>query len=81
VARQTNYPFPDPALGSGRKDDRNEPTASDGITGDAVGATEQLCRVAVTDPKSFCGLLGKGVPIKVEGEGNPPVLQVTVDRA
>src|SRR5215510_4555756 len=46
----------------------------------ALGGVEYLKRVAITDPKSFCALLGKMVPIKVEDDDNPPVLKVMVDR-
>jgi len=46
----------------------------------ALGGVEYLKRVAITDPKTFCALLGKIVPVKVEGEDNPPVLKVMVDR-
>jgi len=46
----------------------------------ALGGVEYLKRVAITDPKSFCALLGKLVPVKVEGEDSPPMLKVMVDR-
>ena len=46
----------------------------------ALGGVEYLKRVAITDPKSFCALLGRLVPVKVQGEDSPPVLTVSIDR-
>jgi hypothetical protein len=45
-----------------------------------VGGVEYLCAVAREDPKAFCALLGKLIPVKVGGdEDNPPVLRMTID--
>ena len=42
----------------------------------ALGGVEYLCAVAREDPKAFCALLGKLIPVKVAGdEENPLVLQ------
>lgn len=47
----------------------------------ALGGVEYLKRVAIIDPKTFCVLLGRIVPVKVVGdEENPSVLKVMVDR-
>ena len=46
----------------------------------ALGGVEYLKRVAITDPKSFCALLGKVVPVKVESEDSPPMIMATIDR-
>ena len=40
----------------------------------ALGGVEYLKRVAISDSKSFCDLLGKIVPVKGESEDSPPVL-------
>ncbi len=46
-----------------------------------AGGVEYLCAVAREDPKAFCALLGKLIPVKVGGdEDNPPVLRMMVDR-
>jgi hypothetical protein len=45
-----------------------------------VGGVEYLCAVAREDPKAFCTLLGKLIPVKVAGDAeNPSVLRVTID--
>src|SRR5215813_4027620 len=46
----------------------------------ALGGVEYLKRVAITDPKSFCALLGKIVPVKVESKDSPPMIMATIDR-
>ena len=41
---------------------------------------EYLCAVAREDPKAFCALLGKLIPVKVAGDAeDPPVLRMTID--
>jgi hypothetical protein len=46
-----------------------------------LGGAEYLRKVATEDPKAFCALLGKLIPVKVAGdEGNALVLRVAVDR-
>ena len=46
----------------------------------ALGGVEYLCAVAREDPKAFCALLGKLIPVKVAGDAeNPPVLRMTID--
>jgi hypothetical protein len=46
----------------------------------ALGGVEYLKHVAITDPKTFCALLGKLIPVKVAGEAeDPPVLRMTID--
>ena len=41
---------------------------------------EQAAKVGSEDPKAFCALLGKLIPVKVGGdEDNPPVLRMTID--
>src|SRR5262245_13707334 len=45
-----------------------------------LGGVEYLCRVARDDPKAFCALLAKIIPVKVAGdEDNPMALRVTID--
>ena len=47
---------------------------------DTVGGVKYLKRVAINDPKAFCALLGKLIPVKVAGDAeDPPVLRMTVD--
>ena len=47
----------------------------------ALGGVEYLCAVARKDPKAFCALLGKLIPVKVKGdEDNPITLHATIDR-
>jgi hypothetical protein len=47
----------------------------------ALGGVEYLCAVAREDPKAFCALLGKLIPVKVAGDAEePPVLRMTIDR-
>ena len=47
---------------------------------DTVGGVKYLKRVAITDPKAFCALLGKLIPVKVAGDAEePPVLRMTID--
>jgi len=46
----------------------------------ALGGVEYLCVVAREDPKAFCALLGKLIPVKVAGDAeDPPVLRMTID--
>ena len=46
-----------------------------------VGGVQYLCKVAADDPKAFCALLGKVIPVKLEGgEDNPVVMRVAIDR-
>jgi len=46
----------------------------------ALGGVEYLCAVAREDPKAFCALLGKLIPVKVAGDAeDPPVLRMTID--
>ena len=43
----------------------------------ALGGVEYLCAVAREDPKAFCALLGKLIPVKVAGDAeDPPVLRM-----
>ena len=45
-----------------------------------VGGVEYLRKVATEDPKAFCALLGKLIPVKVAGDAeDPPVLRMMVD--
>ena len=45
-----------------------------------VGGVEYLRKVATEDPKAFCALLGKLIPVKVAGDAeDPPVLRMTID--
>jgi len=46
----------------------------------ALGGVEYLCAVAREDPKAFCALLGKLIPVKVAGDAeDPPVLRMAID--
>jgi hypothetical protein len=46
-----------------------------------LGGAEYLRKVATEDPKAFCALLGKLIPVKVAGdEDNALVLRVAIDR-
>jgi hypothetical protein len=46
-----------------------------------LGGVEYLTKIATTDPKAFCTLLGKLIPVKVAGDAeNSSVLRVAVDR-
>ena len=46
-----------------------------------LGGAECLCAVASEDPRAFCALLGKLIPVKVAGEEeNVLVRRVAVDR-
>ena len=48
---------------------------------DMVGGAEYLRTLATTDPKAFCALLGKTVPVQVGGDPDNPVrVTMTVDR-
>lgn len=38
-----------------------------------VGGADYLARVAIEDPKTFCALLGKLLPMQVSGEDGGPV--------
>lgn len=38
-----------------------------------AGGVEYLATVATTDPKTFCTLLGKVLPLQVTGEGGAPI--------
>jgi hypothetical protein len=50
-------------------------------TFNALGGVEYLCAVAREDPKAFCALLGKLIPVKVTGDAESSlVLGVTIDR-
>ena len=45
-----------------------------------AGGVDYLRRVAKEDPKTFCTLLGKLIPVKVAGDAeDPPVLRMTID--
>ena len=45
-----------------------------------VGGVEYLRKIATEDPKAFCALLGKLIPVKVAGDAeDPPVLRMTID--
>lgn len=49
-----------------------------------VGGESYLTRVAEDDPKTFCTLLGKVLPMQVTGEGGGPmriVIETGVPRA
>jgi hypothetical protein len=41
---------------------------------DTVGGQAYLERVAQEDPKTFCTLLGKVLPMQVTGEGGGPIV-------
>ena len=46
----------------------------------ALGGVEYLCAVARENPKAFCALLGRLIPVKVAGDAeDPPVLRMTID--
>ncbi len=46
-----------------------------------LGGAEYLCAVAREDPKAFCALLGKVIPITVErDQDNAFMLRVAIDR-
>ena len=46
----------------------------------ALGGVEYLCAVAREDPKAFCALLAKLIPVKVAGDAeDPPVLRMAID--
>ena len=46
----------------------------------ALGGVEYLCAVARENPKAFCALLGKLIPVKVAGDAeDPPVLRMAID--
>jgi hypothetical protein len=46
----------------------------------ALGGAEYLRKVATEDPKAFCALLGKLIPVKVARDAeDPPVLRMTID--
>jgi hypothetical protein len=46
-----------------------------------LGGAEYLRKVAAEDPKAFCTLLGKLIPVKVADDAeNSSVLRVAVDR-
>lgn len=45
---------------------------------DTVGGESYLVKVANTDPKTFCTLLGKVLPMQVEGEIGVTVIRKTV---
>jgi len=48
---------------------------------DAVGGHEYLVGLATSDPKAFCTLLGKTVPVSVAGDQQNPVrITMTIDR-
>jgi hypothetical protein len=48
---------------------------------DEVGGKDYLVKLAEEDPRAFCALLGKTVPLKISGDGEMPVkIAVTVDR-
>ncbi len=45
-----------------------------------LGGAEYLRKVATEDPKAFCALLGKLIPVKVAGDAeDPPVLRMAID--
>ena len=47
---------------------------------DLAGGVEYLCAVAREDPKAFCALLGRLIPVKVAGDAeDPPVLRMAID--
>lgn len=41
---------------------------------DEVGGQKYLVKVARDDPKTFCSLLGKVLPLQVTGEGDGPLV-------
>ena len=46
----------------------------------ALGGVEYLCAVARENPKAFCALLGRLIPVKVAGDAEDlPVLRMTID--
>lgn len=45
---------------------------------EAVGGASYLATVAYTDPKAFCGLVGKMLPLQVGGDPNGVPVAVTV---
>jgi hypothetical protein len=46
----------------------------------SVGAAEYLEKVAKDDPKTFCALLGKVLPMQVTGEDGDPIEQEIIIR-
>jgi len=47
---------------------------------DEVGGVEYLKMIAVSDPKTFCTLLGKVIPLQVAGDPDNPVgMKFTVE--
>ena len=38
-----------------------------------VGGVEYLVRIAFADPKTFCALVGKVIPLQVTGEDGKPI--------
>jgi hypothetical protein len=45
----------------------------------ALGGAKYLCAVAREDPKAFCALLGKLIPVKVAGDAESPLV-LGIDR-
>jgi hypothetical protein len=45
---------------------------------DSVGGPEYLVTVAQEDPRTFCALLGRVLPMEVTGEGGQPLKIVVV---
>lgn len=70
--------------GKGRpKGSANKLTASvkDAIANafEEVGGQAYLVKIANTDPKTFCALLGKVIPVQLAGDGdNPVVIKVRI---
>lgn len=69
--------------GPGRpKGSVNKTTAilKDAITGalEEVGGQAYLVKVAETDPRTFCTLIGKVLPMQVTGDDGGPVVLKTV---
>lgn len=42
------------------------------------GGAKYLARIAVEDPRTFCALLGRVLPLEVTGEGGAPIKLVVV---
>jgi hypothetical protein len=81
----SNMPRGGKRPGSGRKKGGTNKITSDVKQAileafNALGGVEYLCVVAREDPKAFCALLGKLIPVKVAGDAeDPPVLRMTID--
>jgi hypothetical protein len=82
IERFSNMPRGGKRPGSGRKKGGTNKITADVRQAimeafSTLGGVEYLKRVAITDPKTFCALLGKIIPVKVEGDQvNPLVLGI-----